>query len=132
METARNRFIWETHRAHPELTYRELGEAYGVSPQRAWSIVHGEDRRAIMDNRMEEKRNNHRINGKPISATEVSRLTGIPLYTIASWARRGLVKIISHPGHTARGKVMLLDPQSLQERIDRYRPRPRQQKAPAS
>ncbi len=115
----RNRAIYETHKAHPELTYRELGDTFGISRQEAHRVVK-EGERGIMGADMNTT-NNHRFD-KPISATEVSRETGIPRWTIEKWAQRGLVKVVQHPGHAAPGKPVLLDPVTLNERIRRYRP----------
>ncbi|KKL78427.1 hypothetical protein LCGC14_2024910, partial [marine sediment metagenome] len=92
------------------------------SRQRVQQIVQEIEACDIIDNDMEQPRNNHRLNGEPISATQVARETGIPYSVISSWVSRGLVKVLEHPGHAAPGKLVLLDPVSLQERLDRYHP----------
>ncbi len=120
----RNIHIYEIRRSHPAWTYQDIGNLVGISRQRVQQIVHDVETRGITDIDMELK-NNHRLNGEPISATQAARETGIPFGTIRMWAKRGLVKVLEHPGHTAPGRPVLLDPETLQERIDRYRPRPR-------
>jgi DNA-directed RNA polymerase specialized sigma subunit len=37
----RNRLIQEYRKAHPELSFKEIGEVFGISESRAWRIVHG-------------------------------------------------------------------------------------------
>jgi len=118
----RNRRICEIRRAHPNWTYQEIGELVGLSRQRVQQIVRETEKRGIIDNKMEPK-NNHRLNGQPISATQAARETGIPYHAIDNWVRRGLVKVLNHPGHGGRGNPVMLDPVTLQERIDRYQPR---------
>jgi len=126
----RNRRIYEIHKAHPTWTYQDIGELVGLSRQRVQQVVREVEECGIIDNEM-EPRNNYRLNGQPISASQVARETGIPYYVIADWVRRGLVKVLDHPGHGGRGNPVLLDPVTLQERIDRYRPRPRRNRVSA-
>lgn len=115
----RNQLIRTIKEKSPELTYKELGDLVGLSRQRVHKIVTYNTENDIIRN-MERKA----IFDKPISATEVSRITGIPTSSIFDWVSRGLVKIISRPDRKAcTGQPVLLDPVSLQERIDRYRPR---------
>lgn len=116
----RNRRIYEIHQAHPNWTYQDIGELVGLSRQRVQQIVREYEKRGIIDNEM--AKNNHRFN-EPVSATQAAREIGIPYWVIKKWVQRGLVKVLEHPGHTAPGKPVLLDPVTLQERIDRYRPR---------
>lgn len=71
------------------------------------------------------------LNGDPISATQIARETGIPYSVISMWVRRGLVKVVQHPGHACTGKPVLLDPVSLKERIALYRPKRRRQRVAA-
>ena len=118
----RNRRIYEIHKAHPAWTYQDIGELVGLSRQRVQQIVREYDKRGIIDTEM-EPRNDYRLNGQPISATQAARETGISYWAIMSWVKRGLVKVVQHPGHACTGKPVLLDPVTLQERIDRYRPR---------
>ena len=118
----RNRRIYDIRKANPTWTYREIGELVGISRQRVQQIVRETEKRGIIDTEM-EPRNNHRLSGEPISATQAAKETGIPYYVIADWVRRGVVRVLKHPGHAAPGKPVLLDPVTLQERIDRYQPR---------
>ena len=118
----RNRRIYEIRKEHPTWTYQEIGELVGISRQRVQQIVCELEKCGIMDIEM-EPRNDHHLNGNPISATQAARETGIPIGTITRWISEGDVKVISHPGQTGPGRVVLLDPVTLQERIDRYRPR---------
>jgi DNA-directed RNA polymerase specialized sigma subunit len=37
----RNRLIQEYRKAHPELSFKEIGEVFGISESRAWRIVYG-------------------------------------------------------------------------------------------
>lgn len=121
----RDIIIYESRKAHPEWSYRKIGKSFGISGQRVYQIVS----RGIIEEM--EPRNNHRLNGQPISATQVARETGIPYYAIEKWVRRGLVKVLNHPGHGGRGNPVLLDPVTLQERIDRYQPRSRKNRVSA-
>lgn len=120
----RNRHIYEIHKAHPTWTYQDIGELVGISRQRVEQIVRKEEARDIIDIEMEPK-NKYQINGQSISATQAARVTGIPVGTISRWVFDGEVKVIAHPGQTGPGKVVLLDPVTLQERMNRYQPRPR-------
>lgn len=117
----RNRQIYQLHEVL-RWSFREIAPKFGISPQRVHQIVKNAESHGIIDNKMEPTIN-YRLNGQPISATQAARETGIPYYMIADWVRRGLVKVLNHPGHAAPGKPVLLDPVTLQERIDRYRPR---------
>ncbi len=119
----RNKRIYEICRAHPGWTYRDIGELVGLSRQRVQQIVREIEACGIIHNMM-EPRNDHRLNGQPISATQATRETGIPYSVISSWVSRGLVKVLNHPGHGGRGNPVLLDPVTLQGRIAQYRPRP--------
>jgi hypothetical protein len=79
-----------------------------------------------------EKTNKVKIGNSPISATQASKIADIPYYIIADWVRRGVVKVVSRPDHKAHiGQPVLLDPVSLQERIDRYKPRKPKEKTTA-
>ena len=117
----RNGRIYEIHKAHPSWTYQDIGELVGLSRQRVQQIVRQIEDHGIIDSEM-ETRNDHRFT-EPISATQAAKQVGIPRWTIEKWIQRGLVKVLEHPGHTAPGKPVLLDPITLQERIDRYQPR---------
>jgi len=37
----RNRMLKEYAKTHPELSYKEIGQAFGVSGSRAWRIING-------------------------------------------------------------------------------------------
>ena len=124
----RNRRIYEIHKAFPTWPFEDIGQMFGITRQRVQQIVREAEKRGIIDTEM-EPRNDHRLNGKPISATQAARQTGIPYYAIEKWVRRGLVKVLNHPGHGGRGNPVLLDPVTLQERIDCYQPRPRRNRA---
>ncbi len=126
----RNKRIFEIHQAFPQWTYQEIGDMVGLSRQRVERILKQVAVSGKIE-QMDETINNHRLNGEPISATQVARDTGIPYYVIADWVRRGIVKVLEHPGHACTGKPVLLDPVSLQERINRYRPHRRKVKVAA-
>lgn len=113
----RNRRIYEMRKAF-RWPYRDIGPMFGISGQRAQQIVLEIENRGIIDNEM-EPRNDHRFT-EPVSATQAAREIGIPLTTIVNWVSRGHVKVLQDPGQTGPGKVVLLDPVTLQERIDRY------------
>ena len=117
----RNRRIYEIRKAFPTWSYRDIGDMFGISRQRVHQLMREYEKRGIIDTEM-EPRNDHRFT-EPVSATQAARETGIPHRTIEKWTERGLVKVIQHPGHACTGKPVLLDPVTLQERIDRYRPR---------
>lgn len=117
----RNRHIYEIHKSHPTWTYQDIGDLVGISRQRVQQIVREAEKRGIIDTEM-EPRNDHRLT-EPISATQAARQTGIPYGTISKWVSDGLVKVVEHPGHACTGKPVLLDPVTLQKRIDHYRPR---------
>jgi len=121
----RKRRIYEIRKDHPDWTYQAIGELIGISRQRVQQIVSEIEACGIMDNNMNEPKNGYRLNGEPVSATQVATETGIPISTISRWVSEGDVKVINHPGQTGPGKVVLLDPVTLQERVDKYRPRPR-------
>ena len=129
----RNRRIFEIRKAHPAWTYQEIGELLGLSRQRVQQIVREVDSYGIID-AMEEKKNDNGLcqldPNKPISPTQAAREMGIPITTITGWIAEGQVKLVKDPGQTGPGRVNLLDPVSLQERIDRYRPRPRRTPVP--
>ncbi|KKM64090.1 hypothetical protein LCGC14_1504850 [marine sediment metagenome] len=128
----RKRRIYEIHKSHPTWTYQDIADLVGLkSRQRVQQIVQEVEACDIIESDMEQPRNNHRLNGEPISATQAAREAGIPYYMIADWVRRGLVKVLEHPGHACPGKPVLLDPVSLQERIHRYRPHRRRAAGPA-
>lgn len=38
-KTSRNLLLIEQHRKHPELSYEELGEIYGISKQRVHQLI---------------------------------------------------------------------------------------------
>ena len=118
----RNQLIYEVHLLHPDWTYRAIVENLGLSlsRQRVQQIVLKGSKSGIIE--VMEPTNNHHFT-EPVSATQAARETGIPWQTVTSWVNRGLVKVVNHPGHTAPGKPILLDPVTLNERIDRYRPR---------
>ncbi len=116
----RNRMIRQIHADHPNWSLQKIADLVGISRQRVHQVVHTAIDYDIMQTDM---KNIIRLNCDPISPSQAARLTGIPKFTIISWAHRGLVTILKHPGKTARGKTVLLDPVSLQERINRYRPR---------
>jgi DNA-binding transcriptional regulator LsrR (DeoR family) len=118
----RNRRIYNLRKALG-WAYRDIGPMFGISSQRAHQIVQNIEKNGIID-AMEEQKSNQHFDG-PVSATEVSRLTGIPISTIVKWVSEGSVKIISDPGQTCPGRFVLLDHITLQERISRYRPKPR-------
>lgn len=120
----RNRRIYEIRKSHPNWPYRTIGELVGLSRQRVHQIVQQAEAHGIMATEM-EPRNNYRLDNKPISATQAARLTGIPYGVISMWVFRGLVKVVEHPSRGGRRNPVLLDPVSLQERIDGYQPRPR-------
>ena len=130
MNNNRNRRIYEIRKDHPDWTYQAIGELVGISRQRVQQIVSEIEACGIMDNNMSEPKNGYRLNGEPVSATQVARETGIPLSTIVTWVLRGHVKGIEDPEQTGPGKVVLLDPVTLQERIDKYRPRPCRNRVP--
>ena len=119
----RKRRIYEIRKDHPDWTYQAIGELVGISRQRVQQIVTEIEACGIMDNDMNEPNEKYRLNGEPISATQAARETGIHYYVIADWVRRGLVKVLEHPGHGGRGNPVLLDPVTLQDRIDRHHPR---------
>jgi hypothetical protein len=97
---------------------------FGISSQRAHQIVQNIEKNGIID-AMEEQKSNHKFDG-PVSATQAARIAKIPYYVIEKWVRRGLVKVVSRPsGHASRGNLVLLDPETLNQRISRYRPKPR-------
>jgi len=119
----RNRRIYEIHKTHPTWTYQDIGELVGLSRQRVQQVVRETEERGIIDSEMTEPKNNYQLNGDPVSASQVARETGIPYGVVANWVCRGLVKVLEHPGHGGRGNPVLLDPVTLQDRLDRYRPR---------
>ncbi len=41
----RNQAIRDYAQAHPELILREIGEAFGLTKQRVWAILHGNSKR---------------------------------------------------------------------------------------
>ena len=126
----RKRRIYEIRKDHPDWTYQAIGELVGISRQRVQQIVSDIEACGIMDNDMNEPKNGYRLNGEPVSATQVATETGIPRNTISGWVSDGDVKVIDHPGQTGPGKFVLLDPVTLQERMNRYRPRPRRNRVP--
>ncbi len=118
----RNRKIYELYKSPPPgWSLKDIGDLFGISPQRVHQIKTELDSYAIMG-QMNEPKNNHHFD-KPISATQAAKAAGIPYYIIADWVRRGLVKVLQHPGHACTGKPVLLDPVTLNERIGKYRPR---------
>jgi len=124
----RNRLIKEIREKVPGITLEQIGQMFPreddkkpLSRQRVHQIITQCEKYDIMSPM--ENINKLNIGNEPISATQAARKANIPYYIIADWVRRGLVQIVYHPGHATCGKPVLLDPVSLQERIDRYRPR---------
>jgi hypothetical protein len=121
--------IYQIHLDHPDWTLQMIADLVGVSRQWVYSIVKKCETYGIIAT-MENKALQLDLK-TPISATQASKITGIPYYAFEKWVRRGLVKIVSRPDRRAcTGQSVLLDPVSLQERINRYRPR--QKKTPIS
>lgn len=121
----RNVRIYQIHKAHQAWTCQEIGELVGLTRQRVHKIITEVDKSGIISLEMNGTVKNYRLNGEPVSASQVAKETGIPQWTIEKWVQRGLVKVLSHPGHTAPGKPVLLDPVTLQARMEKYRPRRR-------
>jgi len=40
----RNNALREYAKAHPELSYKEIGQAFGISESRAWRIINGKSK----------------------------------------------------------------------------------------
>ncbi len=128
----RNQIIRKLRETVPELTLEQIGKAFdGLSRQRVYQILkQSQDCATILD-KMENIENKEPIFKEPVSATEAAKILNIPYGVVSMWVSRGFVKVVNHPGHAAPGKFVLLDPVSLQERIDRYKPRRKKEKATA-
>lgn len=119
----RNRNLYQIHLRNPELTYQDLAEMVHLSRQRVEQIIRQQEKVEAMGP-LPAIPKFPRLNGDPISPAQVSRTLGLPAGLIQCWVRRKQVKVLHRPkGHPGPGKVTLLDPVSLQERLDRYRPR---------
>ncbi len=125
----RNRLIKEIREKVPGVTLQQLGQMFPreddkkpLTRQRVHQIVTHDVKSDTISN-MESSVDTIKIK-EPISATQVADLLKIPYSVVSTWVSRGLVKKApDQPDHAAPGKPVLLDPVTLQERIDRYRPR---------
>ena len=45
----RNKMLAEYVKAHPELSYKEIGQAFNISGPRVWYILHKSDYRSSSD-----------------------------------------------------------------------------------
>lgn len=124
MTTAeRNQCIYEV-RTKLRWPYSRIAATYGVSRQRVAQVVRYMEK--LLASAPEPiPLQFPRLNGEPISATQAAKITGVPDYAIHHWISRGQVKVVSRRPRPGPGATTLLDPVSLQERIDRYRPRKR-------
>ena len=119
----RNQMIYQIHLDHPDWSLEKIADLVGISRQRVHRIVTHYRNSAIIP-LMEDKNKVINIGDKPISATQAAEITGISYGTISKWVERNLVKIVSRPNRRAcTGQPVLLDPITLQKRIDNYRPR---------
>jgi DNA-directed RNA polymerase specialized sigma subunit len=55
----RNRLIQEYRKTHPELSFREIGEVFGISESRAWRIVYGNKKKERNKKNQGGKSNNY-------------------------------------------------------------------------
>lgn len=42
----RNRMLLEYREKHPDLSLREIGRLFNITPQRVWGIIQGENKKA--------------------------------------------------------------------------------------
>jgi len=120
--TDRDQLIKELHVKVPHLSYRQIGKMFDVSGQRIQQILKKPSECATI---LDMESNLKSLGRSPISATQAAKITGIPYGVISVWVSRGQVKIVKRPDRkkACAGEPVLLDPVSLQERIDKYRPR---------
>lgn len=46
----RNEMLREYQKQHPELSFKEIGEAFNISESRAWRIINGNKKKVIESN----------------------------------------------------------------------------------
>jgi len=66
-KSERNRLLVEYHEKHPEMSWREIGELFNISGQRAWELYDNErktraTRQSIPAMRQEKPRRGERAN----------------------------------------------------------------------
>lgn len=121
----KSRMIRDIHRAYPYWKESKIAELVGVSRQRVNKILKTTDERVTINENMVTNSEVMKIGNEPLSATQVSDMCQIPYSVVAMWVKRKLVKVVHHPGHAARGKFVLLDPEDLKARILLYKPKKR-------
>jgi len=124
--TERNRRIYEIRKSHPDWTYEAIGQLVGLTRQRVQQIVQDFERNGIME--PVEISDTDLVDSKPVSMTEAAKVTGVPYGTIGHWVFQRQVKVLSRPNRSGRGYAVLLDAESLRNRIARYKPRPRRKR----
>ena len=123
MVIAKNKMIYQIYLDHSDWTLQMIADLTGVTRQRVSQIVKRCQKSVILLS-MEKANSKYPRITKPMSLSEVSILTGIPTSSIGMWVNRGQVKVHTPTDRpkACTGHPVLLDPISLQERIDRYKP----------
>jgi hypothetical protein len=118
----RNQMIRDIRRAFPYWDLGKIADLVGSTLAEVHNALKEKPLSGIMRSDMTDNET-FNIGNKPISASEVTKRTGIPASTIGMWVKRNQVKVISDPGQTGPGLFVLLDPVTLQQQIDKYKPR---------
>lgn len=115
----RNQNIYEV-RKKLGWPYSRIAETYGISRQRAAEVVQQVERRVTIEAMDATK---EPLIALPMSATEAAKVSGVPRDAIIKWVERGLVKVVRRPDRAkaCTNNPVLLDPVTLQARIDAYR-----------